>query len=130
MKKIIITFALLLLSTSNCYAQYKMDFDFVDYLITTTCSPTISSMTTTEDAKNGRYTSLDRFVADNLNDLTIDIAKGSGEYIEALAEIKQISKDDKELFFANLKTNFDIIFPSTEVDHKYVISEINKISGV
>ncbi|MCP4161236.1 MAG: DUF3015 domain-containing protein [Deltaproteobacteria bacterium] len=128
MKKIIITFALLLLSTSNCYAQYKMDFDFVDYLITTTCSPTLSSMYTTDQNKG--YASLDRFVADNLNDLAIDIAKGSGEYIEALAEIKQISGNDKDKFFASLKSNFDTIFPSVEVDHKYVIAEINRISGV
>ncbi|MCP3922978.1 MAG: DUF3015 domain-containing protein [Desulfobacterales bacterium] len=96
---------------------------------TITFSPTLSSVYTTEYSKKGSRASLNRFVADNLNNLAIDIAKGSGEYIEALAEIKQITKDDKEIFFANLKSNFDNIFPSSEVDHKYVVDKINKISG-
>ncbi len=129
MKKIIIALVLLMLSTSSSHAQYTMDIGFVDILTTTTCSPTLTTEHITESNKGNRA-SLDRFVANNLNDLAIDIAKGSGEYIEALAEIKQISGNDKELFFVKLKTNFDIIFPSVEIDHKYVITEINKISGV
>ncbi|MCP3925426.1 MAG: DUF3015 domain-containing protein [Desulfobacterales bacterium] len=97
------------------------------YLTTSTNGTTASSNYTFGDSKNKKQVSLNRFVADNLNNLSIDIAKGSGEYVEALAEIKQVSRDKKKLFFSSLKTNFDIIFPSAEVESLQVVAEIIKI---
>ncbi len=85
--------------------------------------------TSDKSKKKKKKALLNRFVADNLNDISIDIAKGSGEYVEALAEILDISRDNKERFFQNLKTNFDIIFPAEETDHKYVVAEIEFIGG-
>ncbi len=68
---------------------------------------------------------LNSFVADNLDNLAIDIASGNGESLNALAELAQI--DDKVNFFAQLKANFDSIYSSANVDHKHVVKEINNI---
>ncbi len=89
----------------------------------------LTSSSTDESKKSKKKALLNRFVADNLNNLSIDMAKGSGEYVEALAEIINITGENKEIFFQNLKTNFDIIFPSAETDHKYVVAEIEVIGG-
>ncbi len=66
-------------------------------------------------------------MAENLGDLSIDIAKSSGEFLDGLAEIAQISGQDKERFFRKLKTNFDTIFPSGKLDYKYTTIEIKVI---
>lgn len=68
---------------------------------------------------------MNSFVADNLDNLAIDIASGNGESLNALAEIAQV--EDKANFFAQLKANFDSIYPSANVDHKHVVTEINNI---
>jgi hypothetical protein len=137
MKKTIIAIALLLTiilsTTTYAFHPFYGMHDSDDNFITTSSRLTGLSTTgltdnTTENSQKKRIASLNMFVADNLNNLAIGIAKGSGEYVEALAELKQISRDNKKQFFASLKTNFDVIFPSTEIDNKYVVSEINKIA--
>ncbi|MCP4163447.1 MAG: DUF3015 domain-containing protein [Deltaproteobacteria bacterium] len=139
MKKIIITmFLTIFLCASTNAARIKTKSSIRikrssrDNLFTSSTKISTTGLTySTSDKskKKNKKALLNRFVADNLNDLSIDIAKGSGEYVEALAEILDVSGVNKESFFQNLKTNFDIIFPIEETDHKYVVAEIESIEG-
>ncbi|MCP3926315.1 MAG: DUF3015 domain-containing protein [Desulfobacterales bacterium] len=139
MKKIIITmFLTIFLCASTNAARIKTKSSIRikrssrDNLFTSSTKISTTGLTySTSDKskKKNKKALLNRFVADNLNDLSIDIAKGSGEYVEALAEILDVSGENKESFFQNLKTNFDIIFPIEETDHKYVVAEIESIEG-
>lgn len=102
-----------------------------DNLFTSSTKVSTTGLTYSTSSKNKKKTkkaTLKKFVAYNLDNLSIDIAKGSGEYLNALAEIIEVSDSSKERFYSNLKKNFDSIFPSAEVDHKYVITEISRIS--
>ncbi|MCP4163212.1 MAG: DUF3015 domain-containing protein [Deltaproteobacteria bacterium] len=70
---------------------------------------------------------MDSFVADNLDNIAIDIAAGNGESLSALAELAQVSVENQDNFFAQLKANFDNIYPTANVDHKHVVTTINNI---
>ena len=136
MKKTIIAISLIMFICSSAYAGRVKKSSRIKrgkrgnfYSSTTKMSSTgFSHSTSGKKRKITIKATLNRFVAYNLDNLSIDIAKGSGEYLEALAEIVDVSSQDKETFFHNLKTNFDIIFPSAETDYKYVVAEINRIS--
>ncbi|PIE70982.1 MAG: hypothetical protein CSA22_04425 [Deltaproteobacteria bacterium] len=67
------------------------------------------------------------FVADNMDNLAIDIASGYGESLDALAEIAEITTDNRSTFYAALQQNFDTIFAGEQVTHKGVVSKINQI---
>lgn len=70
---------------------------------------------------------IDLFVADNMDNLAVDIAAGQGESLEALAEIAQVSADNQAAFFATLQDNFDVIYPTAEVSHEQVTGNITAI---
>ncbi len=53
---------------------------------------------------------LKEFSGANLDTLALDISKGQGESLDTLAELLEIPADQKELFAANLQSNFDHIF--------------------
>ena len=65
---------------------------------------------------------IDIFVADNMDNLAIDIAAGQGETLDALAEIANVS--DKAAFFTTLQSNFDSIYPSDNVSYNHVSGSI------
>ncbi|MCP4116136.1 MAG: DUF3015 domain-containing protein [Desulfobacteraceae bacterium] len=65
---------------------------------------------------------IDIFVADNMDNLAMDIAAGEGETLEALAEIALVS--DKTAFFVTLQNNFDTIYPSDNVSYNHVSATI------
>lgn len=62
------------------------------------------------------------FVADNMDNLAIDIATGQGETLDALAEIAQVS--DKDFFFTKLQSNFDKIYPTDDAGYSHVSGTI------
>ncbi len=139
MKKYVAVLFILFSITTNSYAHKMSTWDKVLFVtLMSSWAPTYTifvapaelttdSTESTSKKKNKKKASLKRFVADNLNNLTIDIAKGSGEYIEAYAELAEFPDNNKEQLFTKLKANFEIIFPSLTVDQKHVISEINRI---
>ena len=53
-----------------------------------------------------------KFVYANMDNLAKDIAAGSGESLDTLAELMEINENDFDKFSATLKTNFDFIFDS------------------
>ncbi len=65
---------------------------------------------------------IDIFVADNMDNLAIDIAAGQGETLDALAEIAMVS--DKSAFFTTLQNNFEEIYPSDDVSYNHVSGSI------
>ena len=72
-------------------------------------------------------TETNQFVADNMDALANDIAKGEGEYIDTLSSMLNVS--DSVAFKANLQNNFDEIFSSSEVSAQDVASKIYSLVG-
>ena len=68
---------------------------------------------------------MDIFVADNMDNLAVDIAMGSGESLDALMELAQVN--DKTKAAEVLQANFDAIYPDASVGEAQVA---NSIRGV
>ena len=66
---------------------------------------------------------LNKFVADNMDELAIDIANGHGESLQTLAGMMNI-KDT-----STLQANFSKIFASSDVTSAQVIDNISTILG-
>lgn len=67
-------------------------------------------------------TETNQFVADNMDALATDIAKGEGEYIDTLSSMLNVS--DSVAFKAALQNNFDEIFTSADVSAEEVTNKI------
>ncbi len=67
---------------------------------------------------------LERFVAENMDELAQDIARGEGKYLETLADLMGIPEEKRGEFFKKLQENFDKIFPSDNVNSAHVIDTI------
>lgn len=63
-----------------------------------------------------------QFIADNMDALAIDIAQGSGEYVDTLSAMLNVS--DSVAFKATLQSNFDSIFSSENVSAEKVSAKI------
>ncbi len=63
-----------------------------------------------------------QFIADNMDALAIDIAQGSGEYVDTLSAMLNVS--DSVAFKATLQSNFDSIFSSENVSAEEVSTKI------
>ncbi len=70
---------------------------------------------------------VEKFVADNMDNLATDIAAGSGETLDTLATLLNVS--DKASFETKLKANFDKIYSSEDVTSAHVIDSIVTIAG-
>ncbi|QTQ13025.1 DUF3015 family protein [Treponema parvum] len=69
----------------------------------------------------------DKFIAENMDALAADIAKGDGEYVDTLSTMLNVA--DKMAFKAALQDNFDEIFSSSEVSAKEVSAKIYSFVG-
>ena len=67
------------------------------------------------------------FIDQNMNKLASNIAVGSGEELEGLAVLMNISSSDTEHFKKALKDNFNTLFTSPEIDSKTLIANINQV---
>jgi hypothetical protein len=67
---------------------------------------------------------LNRFVADNMDNLAKDVAMGQGEYVDTLAEIMDVPGSEKIGFSQMLQDNFSNIFTDGSVSHVDVIENI------
>lgn len=70
---------------------------------------------------------VDKFVARNMDNLAIDIAKGQGETLDALAELMEMPKENRQVFFGKLQNDFGSIYANADVTHKEVIDSIYRI---
>lgn len=70
---------------------------------------------------------LNAFVAQNMDNLVVEIASGGGESLNTLAEIIDIPSEDHRIFFDELQENFDRVYPSADITHTEFIRNIARI---
>jgi hypothetical protein len=70
---------------------------------------------------------IEKFVADNMDALAMDIAAGNGENLDTLASMMKV--EDKKAFSSRLKANFSKIYSSSDVTSAEVIDSIAAIIG-
>lgn len=67
---------------------------------------------------------LNQFVADNMDELALDISAGKGETLNTVAKLMNVQ--DSSAFSAKLKANFSNIYASQNVTSSSVIDSIAK----
>jgi hypothetical protein len=70
---------------------------------------------------------VDAYVADNMDNLATDIAKGDGEYLDALASLMKV--ENKDSFKSKLQKNFNKIYTTKDVTSKEVVANIKEIQN-
>jgi len=70
---------------------------------------------------------LDKFVADNMDNLAVEIAAGQGESLDALADLAEVSISKRADLYRAFQANFDQIYPSAQINHKEVVNQIINI---
>lgn len=70
---------------------------------------------------------VDVYVAENMDSLANDIAKGDGEYLDTLAHLMKV--DNKDAFKDKLHKNFNKIYNSKDVTSKEVVANIKEINS-
>jgi len=68
---------------------------------------------------------LNMFVADNMDSLAKDIAKGSGEYLDTLAVLAEIPVCKRPALYKRFQANFGYIYDSDDVSHIDVLHRID-----
>ncbi|MDY6823341.1 MAG: DUF3015 family protein [Thermodesulfobacteriota bacterium] len=79
------------------------------------------------DPFTAKYEKMNVFVADNMDTLAVDIARGEGESLDALAEIAEVSQEKRPALFAAMQRDFNQIYPDTQVTNEDVVNEITRI---
>ena len=67
------------------------------------------------------------FVADNMDSLAKDIAKGKGEHLDTLASLMNIPQKDRVAFNSKLQKNFSRIYTFEDVTAVEVIRNIEAV---
>jgi len=70
---------------------------------------------------------LNTYVADNMDNLANDIAKGQGEYLNTLAVLMEVPEASRSGFYSKLQGNFTQIYPSAQVTSVDVIRNIETL---
>lgn len=69
------------------------------------------------------------FVADNMDSLAKDIAKGEGEYLETMAGLMEFDQAQRPQFYAELQKNFARIYGSAAVTPAEVLAAISDVAS-
>jgi len=64
------------------------------------------------------------FIANNMDNIANDIARGQGEYLDTLAVLMEIPENERDVVYARLQDNFSAIYSSAEVSSTEVLSGI------
>lgn len=70
---------------------------------------------------------LNNYVADNMDNLANDIARGQGEYLNTLAVLMEVPEGSRGDFYARLQSNFSRIYTSPEVKSGDVLRNIEAL---
>jgi hypothetical protein len=70
---------------------------------------------------------LNTFVAENMDNLANDIAKGNGEYVNTLAVLMEVPEVERASFYSRLQVNFSHIYTSDQVSHVDVLKNIETV---
>lgn len=85
---------------------------------------------TSNCAKYSSFTSnekLNKFVHENMDNLAVDISKGSGEYLSTLAVLLDTPVEQRAELYLRLQANFSRIYASEGVTHLDVLDNIEAI---
>ncbi len=72
---------------------------------------------------------VDTFVAENMDNLARDIARGQGEYLNTLAVLMDVPDGRQNAFRSHLQVHFSDIYTSEKVTHSEVIKNILAVSA-
>jgi len=70
---------------------------------------------------------VNRFLADNLDNVASDISRGNGEYLNTLGMLMGVNEAQKSQFNTKLQRSFNRIFTSENVTHTEVLQNINNV---
>ncbi len=70
---------------------------------------------------------INRFVYDNMDNLAMDISKGSGEYLVTLAVLMDTPIEQRAALYLFMQTTSTQIYTSTDVTHLDVLNNIEKV---
>jgi len=70
---------------------------------------------------------LQDFVADNMDNVARDIARGNGEYLNTLAVLATVPEGKRADFYSRLQANFSSIYTSDKVTHVDVLTNIETL---
>ena len=96
----------------------------------TSCSSTFAITTGTSGyggASVVQVNLVDEYVAENMDSIANDIAKGDGEYLDTLAHLMKI--ENKDAFKSTLHNNFNKIYTSKDVTSKEVVANIAALNS-
>jgi len=72
---------------------------------------------------------LNTFVADNMDNLARDIARGNGEYVNTLAVLMDVPEGQRISFRSRLQNHFSEIYTSDKVSHSEVVQNIIHVAA-
>ncbi len=72
-------------------------------------------------------TNVDKFISENMSNLSHDISIGGGEYVETLSVLMEIPEENRSAFINTLQQNFNTIYSSPEVTSHEVAENIEKV---
>ena len=70
---------------------------------------------------------VNKFVAENMDNLASDIARGSGEHLKTLSILMEVSDAGRTQWYSMLQKNFSAIYTSPNVSHIEVIKNIEQV---
>jgi hypothetical protein len=73
---------------------------------------------------------LHRFVAENMDNLAKDIARGQGESLDTLSVLMNVPAENRATFNTRLQANFDHIFTSPQVTDAEVLQNIITVTTI
>ncbi|MBW1988681.1 MAG: DUF3015 family protein [Deltaproteobacteria bacterium] len=68
-----------------------------------------------------------RFVADNMDHLAADMARGEGEYLDTLAALMGVPEADRPALYSTLQSNFSSIYTSEQVTSLQVVANMDAV---
>ena len=73
---------------------------------------------------------LNNFVSANMDQLAQDMSRGSGESLQAVAELMEIPQNARLAAYAKLQGNFSAIFASENIESAQVINQMTSVLGL
>jgi hypothetical protein len=69
-----------------------------------------------------------QYVSDNMDHLAMDMARGHGDSLDALADLMNVKQENRESVYVLLQSHFDRIFTSEHVTAHEVVDHITAIT--
>lgn len=67
------------------------------------------------------------FIANNMDNLANDMAKGHGEYLDTLAVLMDVPEAERSALYSKLQDNFSTIYSSADVTSTEILGEVQAL---